>query len=171
MCRWKQHQLHRQSFSLLVSIHLELSTISLPLLDELIMLSSTLLVEKWDIYTSIVIIRLEDTSDLLPSQGPFPVIHFVYGGPGVQLVRNEWSAYVLFLSLLYFVSQYLKQNEKKVLFSWTFLQKYAALGFAAVVIDGRGSDGRGKKWEGVIKNKLGDVELNDQVEREFRMVN
>uniref|UniRef100_A0A8R1Z8U9 Dpf-2 n=1 Tax=Pristionchus pacificus TaxID=54126 RepID=A0A8R1Z8U9_PRIPA len=72
-------------------------------------------------------------------KGPFPVIHFVYGGPGVQLVRNEWSA-------------------------WTFLQKYAALGFAAVVIDGRGSDGRGKKWEGVIKNKLGDVELNDQVE-------
>ncbi|GMR53126.1 hypothetical protein PMAYCL1PPCAC_23321, partial [Pristionchus mayeri] len=72
-------------------------------------------------------------------KGPFPVIHFVYGGPGVQLVRNEWSA-------------------------WTFLQKYAALGFAAVVIDGRGSDGRGKQWEGIIKNRLGEIELKDQVE-------
>ncbi|GMT00256.1 hypothetical protein PENTCL1PPCAC_22430, partial [Pristionchus entomophagus] len=72
-------------------------------------------------------------------KGPFPVIHFVYGGPGVQLVRNEWSA-------------------------WTFLQKYAALGFAAVVIDGRGSDGRGKKWENVIKHRLGEIELKDQVE-------
>ncbi|GMT28113.1 hypothetical protein PFISCL1PPCAC_19410, partial [Pristionchus fissidentatus] len=72
-------------------------------------------------------------------EGPFPVIHFVYGGPGVQLVRNEWSA-------------------------WTFLQKYTALGFAAIVIDGRGSDGRGKKWESAIKHRLGEIELADQVE-------
>uniref|UniRef100_A0A915PWP8 Uncharacterized protein n=1 Tax=Setaria digitata TaxID=48799 RepID=A0A915PWP8_9BILA len=69
----------------------------------------------------------------------YPVIQLVYGGPGVQLVRNVWS-------------------------TWVGLRKFASLGYAVLMVDGRGSSNRGISFEAAIKNKLGTVEIEDQVE-------
>ncbi|VDM95738.1 unnamed protein product [Thelazia callipaeda] len=69
----------------------------------------------------------------------YPVIQLVYGGPGVQLVRNTWS-------------------------TWAGFRKFAGLGYAVLIVDGRGSSNRGISFESAIKNKLGTVEVEDQVE-------
>ncbi|MCP9260953.1 Dipeptidyl peptidase 9 [Dirofilaria immitis] len=69
----------------------------------------------------------------------YPVIQLVYGGPGVQLVRNAWS-------------------------TWVGFRKFASLGYAVLMVDGRGSSNRGISFEAAIKNKLGTVEIEDQVE-------
>ncbi|KAL0966661.1 hypothetical protein UPYG_G00298010 [Umbra pygmaea] len=70
-----------------------------------------------------------------------PTILFVYGGPQVQLVNNSFKG-----------MKYLRLNT------------LASLGYAVVVIDGRGSCQRGLEFEGALKNKMGQVELEDQVE-------
>jgi dipeptidyl aminopeptidase/acylaminoacyl peptidase len=41
---------------------------------------------------------------------------------------------------------------------------YASLGFTVVVMDGRGSGGRGVQHEAHLRRRLGAVELADQVE-------
>uniref|UniRef100_A0A8C1PZI0 dipeptidyl-peptidase IV n=1 Tax=Cyprinus carpio TaxID=7962 RepID=A0A8C1PZI0_CYPCA len=60
-----------------------------------------------------------------------PTILFVYGGPQVQLVNNSYKGV-----------KYLRLNT------------LASLGYAVVVIDGRGSCQRGLKFEGALKNKM-----------------
>uniref|UniRef100_A0A674EM66 dipeptidyl-peptidase IV n=1 Tax=Salmo trutta TaxID=8032 RepID=A0A674EM66_SALTR len=70
-----------------------------------------------------------------------PTVLFVYGGPQVQLVNNTFKG-----------MKYLRLNT------------LASLGYAVVVIDGRGSCQRGLKFEGALKNKMGQVEIEDQVE-------
>ncbi|KAI1701791.1 prolyl oligopeptidase family domain-containing protein [Ditylenchus destructor] len=71
--------------------------------------------------------------------GKFPVIHCVYAGPCIQLVRDSWNS----------VAQYLK---------------FVTKGFAVLCVDGRGSANRGVEFEGTIKNSLGKCEVADQVE-------
>ncbi|MBN3303001.1 DPP9 peptidase, partial [Amia calva] len=78
--------------------------------------------------------------NLLPGR-KHPTILFVYGGPQVQLVNNSFKGV-----------KYLRLNT------------LASLGYAVVVIDGRGSCQRGLKFEGALKNKMGQVEIEDQVE-------
>ncbi|XP_034737084.1 dipeptidyl peptidase 9-like isoform X2 [Etheostoma cragini] len=70
-----------------------------------------------------------------------PTVVFVYGGPQVQLVNNSYKGV-----------KYLR------------LSTLAALGYAVLVIDGRGSCQRGLKFEGAVKDKMGQVEIEDQVE-------
>uniref|UniRef100_A0A4W3K608 dipeptidyl-peptidase IV n=1 Tax=Callorhinchus milii TaxID=7868 RepID=A0A4W3K608_CALMI len=70
-----------------------------------------------------------------------PTVLFVYGGPQVQLVNNSFKGI-----------KYLRLNT------------LASLGYAVVVIDGRGSCQRGLLFEGALKNKMGQVEIEDQVE-------
>lgn len=70
-----------------------------------------------------------------------PTVLFVYAGPQVQLVSNSYKG-VRFLRL----------------------HTLASLGYAVVVIDSRGSCHRGLRFEGHIKDKLGQVEIDDQVE-------
>ncbi|KAJ3595739.1 hypothetical protein NHX12_005042 [Muraenolepis orangiensis] len=70
-----------------------------------------------------------------------PTVLFVYGGPQVQLVNNSFKG-----------MKYLRLNT------------LASLGYAVVVVDGRGSCQRGLEFEGALKNKLGQVEIEDQVE-------
>ncbi|CAH2292829.1 dipeptidyl peptidase 9 isoform X1 [Pelobates cultripes] len=70
-----------------------------------------------------------------------PTVLFVYGGPQVQLVNNSFKGI-----------KYLRLNT------------LAHLGYAVVVIDGRGSSHRGLTFEGAIKNRMGQVEIQDQVE-------
>ncbi|KAJ1368118.1 hypothetical protein KIN20_029185 [Parelaphostrongylus tenuis] len=69
----------------------------------------------------------------------YPVLHYIYGGPGIQLVRNDYS-------------------------TWIPFQKYTKLGFVVVMLDGRGSSNRGTDFEFPIYGKLGQCEVEDQVE-------
>uniref|UniRef100_A0AAX7TRA8 dipeptidyl-peptidase IV n=1 Tax=Astatotilapia calliptera TaxID=8154 RepID=A0AAX7TRA8_ASTCA len=67
----------------------------------------------------------------LQSGRKHPTVLFVYGGPQVQLVNNSFKG-----------MKYLRLNT------------LASLGYAVVVIDGRGSCQRGLEFEGALKNKM-----------------
>ncbi|KAI0215431.1 Dipeptidyl peptidase 9 [Lamellibrachia satsuma] len=71
----------------------------------------------------------------------YPTVLFVYGGPQVQCVNNSNKG-----------TRFLR------------LHTLASLGYAVVVIDSRGSCRRGLKFESHIKDCLGTVEIDDQVE-------
>ncbi len=68
----------------------------------------------------------------------YPVIASVYAGPGSQTVTFNRNGYLL--------------NQ------W-----FADLGFIVVSIDGRGTPGRGRDWERIIKGDLIGIALRDQV--------
>jgi dipeptidyl-peptidase 4 len=69
----------------------------------------------------------------------YPAVVIVYGGPGVQEVRDKWSG-----------------------LSWD--QVLAHKGFVVWQLDNRGSMGRGHKFESVIWHNMGAHELSDQKE-------
>nr|DBA31913.1 TPA: hypothetical protein GDO54_007670 [Pyxicephalus adspersus] len=71
----------------------------------------------------------------------YPTVLFIYGGPQVQLVNNRFKGVKYFR-----------------------LNTLASLGYVVVVIDNRGSCHRGLKFEGAFKYKMGQVEIEDQVE-------
>jgi dipeptidyl-peptidase-4 len=73
-----------------------------------------------------------------PSGGKLPVVVHVYGGPGVRIVDRAPRSY--------FLDQWIADN-----------------GFIVVAIDGRGTPGRGRAFERVIKNDLITVQLGDLV--------
>lgn len=68
--------------------------------------------------------------------GGHPAIVYVYGGPGVQRVRNEWAP--------------------------PLLQLLAHHGFAVLELDNRGSSYREPGFEAPIHRRLGAVEVRDQ---------
>ena len=74
----------------------------------------------------------------------YPVILFQYSGPGSQQVLDSWSAGNMG-GMLY--EQYLAQQ-----------------GFISLVVDGRGTGGRGRDFEQCTYLKLGQLESHDQVE-------
>ena len=67
----------------------------------------------------------------------YPVIVDVYGGPGVQRVRNDWTP-----------------------LSW---QLFTQAGFAVFQLDNRGGGNRDKRFEDPITRSLGDIEVQDQL--------
>ncbi len=69
----------------------------------------------------------------------YPVIVDVYGGPGVQNVRRTWGPQ--------FFRQVLAQN-----------------GYVVFTLDNRGSGFRGVAFESVIHQRMGQIEVADQVE-------
>jgi len=69
-----------------------------------------------------------------------PTILIIYGGPGIQLVTN--SQKVLRSNYLSFVS----------------------LGYIVLIIDTMGSFHRGIEFEAILKNQMGTVEIEEQVE-------
>jgi len=70
----------------------------------------------------------------------YPVLVYVYGGPGAQVVVDDWSpAYLLWHQLV------------------------AAKDCLVFSLDNRGSGGRGAAWERAVKGKLGQLELADQL--------
>jgi dipeptidyl-peptidase 9 len=85
--------------------------------------------------------------DFDPSQ-QYPCIVKVYGGPHVQLVTNDYK---------------LTRN--------TPYQMLASLGYVVVSIDGAGSWRRGLKFEGYLRNKMGQIEVQDQVEGVQHLIN
>jgi len=68
----------------------------------------------------------------------YPLIVMVYGGPGVQTVYNRWDPKLL----------------------W---QHLADRGFVIWQVDNRGSTGRGHAFESPISERLGEIELEDQL--------
>lgn len=71
----------------------------------------------------------------------YPAVMSVYGGPEVQLVNNSFKG--------------MRQLR---------LHMLAAHGYMVIVVDSRGSRYRGLKFESYIKNRMGTVEIGDQVE-------
>ena len=70
----------------------------------------------------------------------YPVLLYVYNGPGVQLIHNNWMASApLWMHYL--------ANE----------------GYIVFTIDGRGSENRGRDFEQVIFGELGKIEMKDQI--------
>lgn len=43
------------------------------------------------------------------------------------------------------------------------IQMYLALGFICVIIDNTGSNNRGLHFEGLLRTKMGTIEISDQV--------
>ncbi len=80
--------------------------------------------------------RLTRPSGPTPAGGS-PAIVFVYGGPGVQRVKNEWPPLLL--------------------------QLLSCHGFGVLELDNRGSANRDRDFETPIYGRLGEVEVRDQV--------
>lgn len=70
----------------------------------------------------------------------YPVLMYVYGGPGSQTVLDQWDRNILWYTLL---------NQK---------------GYIVVSVDGRGTGGRGVNFEKIVYKNLGKWETNDQIE-------
>ncbi len=68
----------------------------------------------------------------------YPVLNFVYAGPGITIVSADTRRYVL-------------------------EQWYAQQGFIVVSIEGRGTPHKGRDWERAIAGDLIDVAMQDQV--------
>ncbi|EFA77706.1 dipeptidylpeptidase 8 [Heterostelium album PN500] len=67
----------------------------------------------------------------------YPSVCCVYGGPHVQIVNNSYSLARQFLS---------------------------EFGFISIYIDGTGSTNRGLEFEGHLRERMGTIEIQDQVE-------
>ncbi|HEX6373201.1 MAG TPA: S9 family peptidase [Longimicrobium sp.] len=79
-------------------------------------------------------------ADFDPSR-KYPVLMYVYGGPGSQTVSNAWGG-----------SRYL----------WH--QSLAQRGYIVVSVDNRGTGGRGREFKKMVYLKLGQQEAADQIE-------
>lgn len=75
----------------------------------------------------------------MPASG-FPLLVAVYGGPGVQSVRNAWDVRVDLRS-----------------------QRFCEQGVLVLKTDNRGSSGRGRDFERRIGRRFGSVDVEDQV--------
>ncbi len=71
------------------------------------------------------------------AEKPCPVLMYTYGGPGSQVVRNEWGG--------------------------GFDQVLASAGIACVRVDGRGSGMRGLEFEQCTWKRMGILEAEDQI--------
>jgi len=70
----------------------------------------------------------------------YPVLINVYGGPHVQMVRNDWAG-----------------------LSYLWHEVLAQKGYIIFTLDNRGSWGRGHAFETPIYHQMGKIELQDQV--------
>ncbi len=68
---------------------------------------------------------------------PVPLVVHVYGGPGVQRVKNEWQPLTV--------------------------QLFAQHGFGVLELDNRGSSNRGRSFEAPIFKQMGVAEVADQI--------
>ncbi len=72
---------------------------------------------------------------------PYPVVMYVYGGPGSQTVRDSWGG-----------TRYL------------YHQLLAQRGFIVASVDGRGTGARGRDFKKLTHLELGTWETHDQIE-------
>ncbi|MFM7078474.1 MAG: S9 family peptidase, partial [Bacteroidota bacterium] len=71
----------------------------------------------------------------------YPVIQYMYGGPGSQTVKNEWLG-----------------------MNWLWFQLLAQKGYLIVSVDNRGTGARGEAFNKCIYKQLGHLETIDQME-------
>jgi len=71
----------------------------------------------------------------------YPVLMFVYGGPGSQTVKNDWGY-----------------------FNYMWYQMLAQKGYIIVSVDNRGTGARGAEFKKSTYGKLGELETIDQIE-------
>lgn len=71
----------------------------------------------------------------------YPLLMFVYGGPGSQQVKNDWDSYDYF-----------------------WYQHLASKGYMIVCVDNRGTGGRGAEFRKATYAQLGKLEVKDQIE-------
>lgn len=71
----------------------------------------------------------------------YPVLMFVYGGPGSQTVKNEWDSRDFF-----------------------WYQTLAQKGYIIVSVDNRGTGARGNAFRTVTYGQLGKLETQDQID-------
>jgi dipeptidyl aminopeptidase/acylaminoacyl peptidase len=79
---------------------------------------------------------------ILGSTPPLPTLVYVYGGPTVQMVHNDF----------------------RITASWFQLHVYAHLGYCVVIVDNVGTSRRGIRFEGYLKSRLGYYEIFDQID-------
>jgi len=77
----------------------------------------------------------------LDSAKKYPVLVYVYGGPGSQTVLNAWGGQ-----------------------SYLWYQMLAEKGYIVFSVDGRGTGGRGRAFEKIVHRQLGKWEVHDQIE-------
>lgn len=70
----------------------------------------------------------------------YPVLMYVYGGPGSQSVLNQWGYYDL---------------------AW--YQMLAQQGYIIICVDNRGTGGKGEEFEKCVYQQLGKFETEDQI--------
>ncbi len=70
----------------------------------------------------------------------YPVLMFVYGGPGLNTVNNQWDR------------------------DYMWYQMLCEKGYIIVSVDNRGTGGRGKKFRDCTYKQLGKLETEDQIE-------
>jgi len=73
----------------------------------------------------------------IAQSAPVPLVVHVYGGPGVQRVKNEWAPLTV--------------------------QLFAQNGFGVLELDNRGSSNRGRSFEAPIFRQMGEAEVQDQL--------
>jgi dipeptidyl-peptidase-4 len=71
----------------------------------------------------------------------YPVLMFVYGGPGNQQVMNQWG-----------------------IGNYSYHQYLATKGYLIVCVDNRGTGGRGEEFKKMTYLQLGKYEVEDQIE-------
>jgi len=71
----------------------------------------------------------------------YPMLMYVYGGPGSQTVLNSWGW-----------------------FNYVWFQMMAQKGYVVVSVDGRGTGARGQEFKKCTYLKLGELETVDQIE-------
>uniref|UniRef100_A0A673CCA2 dipeptidyl-peptidase IV n=1 Tax=Sphaeramia orbicularis TaxID=375764 RepID=A0A673CCA2_9TELE len=84
-------------------------------------------------------------------------------GDPLHIVPEFWASMMESPDIFFFFCVQLVNNSFKGM-KYLRLNTLASLGYAVVVIDGRGSCQRGLEFEGALKNKMGQVEIEDQVE-------
>jgi len=80
--------------------------------------------------------------DFDPSK-KYPVLIYVYGGPGSQVVTNAWDT----------------DSRRRHLWHQMMGQK----GYIIFAVDNRGTGGRGKDWMKTVYWKIGEFEVQDQI--------
>jgi len=71
----------------------------------------------------------------------YPVLFYVYGGPGAQTVENRWDGY-----------------------DYMWFQMLAQKGYIVVSVDNRGTPGRSEAFKKSTYLQLGKLETNDQID-------
>lgn len=71
----------------------------------------------------------------------YPVLMYVYGGPGIKSVENEWDY-----------------------FDYFWYQVLADKGYIVACVDNRGTGGKGEEFKKCIYKQMGKYETEDQIE-------